>query len=269
MKSLSVHPLKTSIFQARQNIFEFVLASVPAELIQESMILAITSKIVSLAEGRLVPMTSINKKDLVEREADVFFGEIGYNCFLTVKEGLLIASAGIDESNSQTGDYILFPEDPSKSAKDLWQKLRQAWGIKNLGILITDSHTTPLRRGVSGICLSYAGFHAVRNMVGSQDLFGRELRMTQMNYADGLAATAVMLMGEGAECRPLVVIQNSEVEFTENQRVGELSIPLNEDLYFPLLDSFQKMSKKVDATEPMKICLAFEKDKKIGTEASS
>ena len=216
----------------------------PRPLIQEGIVLAVTSKIVSLAENRLVSRSTIDKKTLVQKEADTYLGEIGHGCFLTIKSGLLIPSAGIDESNSVNGDFIIFPKNPFLSAQNLLQDLRKIWNLKNLGLVITDSHTTPLRRGVTGICLSYAGFNAVRNLIGSRDLFGRELKMTQMNFADGLAASAVMLMGEGAESRPLVVIENSAVEFCETTRTDEINIPLEEDLYFPLLQTFLTQSTR-------------------------
>jgi F420-0:gamma-glutamyl ligase len=83
--------------------------------------------------------------------------------------------------------------------------------------------------------LSYWGFDAVINMVGTPDLFGRPLRMTRMNMADGLAAAAVMTMGEGREARPLALIENPGVEFTENTDPAEILIPLVENLYYPML----------------------------------
>ncbi|MES3037342.1 MAG: coenzyme F420-0:L-glutamate ligase [Bdellovibrionota bacterium] len=234
MEPLVVYPVKTSIFRDG-NLADFIIREVPKNLIQERMVLAVTSKIMSLAEGRLFPHGEIEKVDLVKKEADTFLGEIGYGCFLTIKEGLLIPSAGIDESNSETGHYILYPQDPFASTEKLWKSLREAWGLKNLGIVLTDSHTTPLRRGVSGISLAHWGFKALRRMVGSKDLFGRELLMTNMNLADGLATSAVMMMGEGAECCPLAIIKGFDLEFCETTDKDELRIPLAEDLYSPLL----------------------------------
>ena len=241
MKPLLVHALRTEIFGAGDDLVQFVAASVPATLVREELVLLVTSKIVSLAEERLVAHASIAKQDLVRREADVFFGEIGHGCFLTVKENLLLPSAGIDESNSATGDYILFPADPFASAEKLRQALQKRWGLQRLALLITDSHTSPLRRGVTGICLSYAGFKGVRSMVGKPDLFGRELRMTQMNLADGLAAAAVLMMGEGNESRPLAVIENAPIEFSEKSDRAQLNMPLEEDLYYPLLRAFMEI----------------------------
>lgn len=241
---LSVYPVQTPVFSKAQNLRDFVIACVPAGLVQEKMIVVVTSKIVSLAESRVVERSRTDKKSLVRQEADVYLGEIGYGCFLTVKCGLLLPSAGIDESNSATGDYILFPEDPFRSAASLWRELRLAWKLKDLGLLISDSHTTPLRRGVTGICLSYAGLRGVRNLVGQKDLFGRELRMTQMNLVDGLAASAVLMMGEGNESRPLAIITNADVEFSTDVRPGEIRIPLHEDLYYPLLQKCIEDSEK-------------------------
>ena len=114
---------------------DFIVSSVPSDLVHEGMLIAVTSKIVSLSEGRIVPKSSIDKGALVRREADVFLGEAGYGCMLTIKEGLFIPSAGIDESNSAGGDYILFPEKPFESARLLWEGLRARWGLSELGVM--------------------------------------------------------------------------------------------------------------------------------------
>lgn len=234
MKNLGVQPIQTSIFRGG-DLSDFIIRSVPKSLVQEEMVLAITSKIVSIAENRLVSRDKISKEDLVKQEADVFLGEIGYGCFLTIKNGLLIPSAGIDESNSENGDYILYPEDPFQSAEKLWLKLREHWNISKLGIVLTDSHTTPLRRGVTGIALSYWGFEPLRKLIGSKDLFGRELQMTNMNLVDGIAASAVLTMGEGSESAPIAIVQGLDIEFCEVSSLDRLSIPLSEDLYEPIL----------------------------------
>jgi len=234
MKALSVQPVKTAIFRGG-NLVSFIETAIPRQRIQEEMVLAVTSKIVSIAEKRWVPKDRISKAELVEKEADLFLGEIGYGCFLTVKEGLLIPSAGIDESNSETGDYILYPEDPYASARQLWTQLREKWGLQKFGVILTDSHTTPLRRGVTGVALSYWGFEPLRKLVGSKDLFGRELQMTNMNLVDGLASAAVLMMGEGCESTPLALIHGLDLEFHNTGGAKALSIPLEEDLYAPLL----------------------------------
>ena len=231
--NLSVQPVKTRVFNVGEDLAAFILEAVPQ--VEEGSVICITSKIVSLAERRLVPREAIEKQALVRQEADRFYGEIGHGCFLTIKHGLLIPSAGIDESNSAGGDYILYPEDPFASAKSLWLELRERWSVDALGVILTDSRTTPLRRGVTGVCLSYWGFLGLKNLMGTPDLFGRELRMTQMNLADGLAASAVMLMGEGSESTPLTLTSGAQLVFTAQSDRDQLEIPLEEDLYYPIL----------------------------------
>lgn len=233
-------PLRTRVFSASENLAAFVAESVPRALVKEKMVVAVTSKIVSLAENRIVDRTKIEKLELVKRESERFYGEIGHGCFLTVKHGLLIASAGIDESNSATGDYILYPEDPYASARHLWAQLREIWGLSELGIVLTDSRTMPLRRGVTGIALSYWGFHALRNLIGRPDIFGRPMKMTQMNLADGIAGTAVMVMGEADERMPLALVSGMELEFTPVISPEEIGIPYEEDLYYPVLKACEE-----------------------------
>jgi dihydrofolate synthase / folylpolyglutamate synthase len=239
MSGLRVRALETALFGKGDNLTDFILANVPGEMVHERMILAVTSKIVSLAEGRLVSRALTDKASLVRKEADIFLGEAGYGCMLTVKEGLFIPSAGIDESNSAGGDFILYPAEPFSAARLLWENLRDAWELEELGILLTDSRTFPLRWGVTGVCLSYWGFRAVKSMIGSEDLFGRPLQMTKINRADAFASAAVVTMGEGSERRPLALLSGMECEFTEHTDPSELRIEPKDDLYFPLFRGFE------------------------------
>lgn len=194
----------------------------------------ITSKVVSLSENRVVAKEKVDKSQLIHSEADYDLGDLAFGCRLTIKHGLFIPSAGIDESNSEGGDFILFPERPFESARRIHQFLLNSFHLSEVGVLITDSHTLPLRKGVTGIALSYWGFKGVRNMVGTKDLFGRELKMTQMDLADGLAAAAVLMMGEADEACPLALIENAPVEFSDAVQETELGIPVEEDLYYPI-----------------------------------
>lgn len=233
LENLKLSPVQTRILRKSESLSYFIIESVPKNLICEKMILAVTSKIFSLAENRLVPMDSISKQDLIDKEADHNLGEVGYGCYLTIKEGLFIASAGIDESNSEGGDYILYPEDPFASCKELYLELKEAWKLKELGILMTDSHTTPLRRGVTGISLAHWGFRGLQSAIGKPDLFGREMKMTTINFADGLAAAATMVMGEAREARPLAILNAEGIEFVSETDRNELKMPTQDDLYYP------------------------------------
>jgi len=199
-------------------------------------VLAITSKVISLSEGQVVPKTAIEKTALVKQESDQYLGEVGYGCHLTVKHGLFIPSAGIDESNAEGDYYILFPKDPYLTAHTIRDSLAREWGLINFGVIITDSHTSPLRAGVTGITLAHSGFKGIENKVGTPDLFGRPLKMTRINAADALSTTAVYCMGESNECTPLAILRSTGIVFEREhkERKTECAIPPEEDLYFPL-----------------------------------
>lgn len=237
---LSVLPVKTAIFHPGDDLVEFLVHHLQDRPLQERSILAITSKIVSLAEGRIVPFASIDKKDLIRQEANHYLGEIGYGVSLTITHGLLVAAAGIDESNSENGDYIVYPKNPTVSAEKLHTALKKRLGLKELGIILTDSRTGPLRLGVVGVSLAYAGFHPLRNMIGKDDIFGRPLKMTKINLTDSLAAAAVLMMGEADERCPLAVVENAPVEFTDHPRREDLEVAPEDDMYLPLYKHLMK-----------------------------
>jgi dihydrofolate synthase / folylpolyglutamate synthase len=242
--------LRTDVYRPGQDLVQFVVdafsVAPPARVPREGDIICITSKIVSLAEGRLEKRSdwesnSRTKKDLIHREADVYLADGPFGVSLTIKHGIMIPSAGIDESNSETGDFILYPVDPWASAKALWSGLRKHWGLQDLGVLITDSHTQPLRRGVIGVALSYWGFHGVKDLVGAEDIFGRELKFTKVHVADALAAASVLLMGEANERTPLVLIEDAHVAFSTTIDPREGVIPPEDDLYLSLYERSLKL----------------------------
>ena len=219
------------------------------EAISEKTILVITSKIISLCQGRILSKASISKEALIRQEADAVIQapESPYGITLTLKNNALIPSAGIDESNGN-GVYILYPEQIQKTTAALWTYLRKSHAIEHLGIIITDSHTTPLRRGVTGIALGWCGFSPLYSYVGKPDLYGNPLRVTQINLLDGLASAAVVVMGEGNEQTPLAMIHNApKVSFLSQPPSPEeeesITISLEEDLYAPLLKGVRWVSK--------------------------
>jgi F420-0:gamma-glutamyl ligase len=209
----------------------------------EGKILAVTSKIVSVCENQIVPRSEVSKTELIRRQADRDLGEIGYGSRLTVKENLLLASAGIDESNSETDDFICLPKNSKQSAFELWNALRSRFQLKSFGVVITDSRTSPLRLGTTGVSLSHWGFDGLKDRVGQPDLFGRPLQVTKVNLVDALAAAAVLVMGEGEEQTPLALISElpeNMVTFHDSTDVDELRVKMVNgefptDLYWPFL----------------------------------
>ncbi|MBI4085952.1 MAG: coenzyme F420-0:L-glutamate ligase [Candidatus Liptonbacteria bacterium] len=222
--------------------------------IPERSILAVTSKIVSICEGRIAPVDSVDKTKLIEEEADYFLPlkQNKYNVILTIKNNMLIPSAGVDESNGN-GSYILWPRDSRRTANEIRVYLTKRFKKKNIGVIITDSRTSPLRWGTTGTVLAHSGFSALNDYIGKPDIFRRKLKMTKANVSEGLAAAAVLAIGEGNEQTPLALIE--DVPFVHFQtrnpsssEVKELSINPKDDLYASLLRgvSWRKGKKKRD-----------------------
>jgi F420-0:gamma-glutamyl ligase len=173
---IQIEPVSTRIFNVSESVAEFVFEHLHAGQLKDGDILAVTSKIVSLAEGRLIAQRLVTKADLVRREADHYLVDTTYGTALTIKDGILLPAAGIDESNSADGAFILYPKNPVASAKALYEKLRSKFGYSNIGVIFTDSHTQPLRCGVTGIALASWGFHQTKKLIGQPDLFGEKFR---------------------------------------------------------------------------------------------
>lgn len=234
---MQIKAIKTKIFRENEDLFLFILKYV--KKIPEKSILIITSKIVALSEGRTVECKNEKQKiKLIKEESD--FAIKTKLVWLSIKNDMFMANAGIDESNAK-GKLVLLPKNSFKSAEILRKKIAQKFHLKNLGVLITDSRLLPLRAGAVGMAMGYAGFQGVRNYIGKKDIFGRVLKMSRTDVADSLATSAVLCMGEGKEQQPLALITDAPVYFVKKINKKELKISPDKDLYLPLFGSIKKI----------------------------
>jgi F420-0:gamma-glutamyl ligase len=164
---------------------------------------------------------------------------------LTIKNNILIPTSGIDESNAN-GYYILWPKKPFECAKEIYDFIKKQFGLKAFGVIISDSHTTPLRTGIMGIGIAYYGFYPLRDYRNKKDIFKRKLKMSQTNIVDSLSASAVYAMGEGAEQTPIAIIEDvGDIKFIEKTfKKDPLGIDIDEDIYSSLLKSVKWKNKK-------------------------
>jgi len=212
------------------------------ERMPDNSILAITSKIVGICEGRVVPIGSIEKNALVKRESDFFLDRSlsKFNMSFTITHGTLIPVAGIDESNGN-GQYVLWPANPQKSANQARAYLKNRFGLKNIGIILTDSTARPLHYGTEGVAIAYSGFAPSNNYIGQPDLFGRPFKISISNILDALAAAAVVVMGEGTEQTPLAIIEDVPFVRFQNQDPTKEELEsfflshMEDDLFAPFL----------------------------------
>lgn len=234
-----VRPIKTErLTSGSKTIFEFLDSYI--DDLEEKSVLTITSKIVALCERRVADANT-DKEELAKAEADYYLppDESKYHHHFTIIHRTLLGMSGIDESNAD-GQLVLLPKDPQASANGIRRHLQDKFRLDNLGVIITDSVSIPLRLGAIGACLSYSGFKAVKDYRGQMDLFGRPFKVSQANIAAGLAAAAVLAMGEGAEQTPLAIIR--DVPFLEFQsqnpspkELQSVNLLLEDDLFAPFL----------------------------------
>lgn len=222
------------------------------KILQDKDVLLITSKILAIHQGRCIEIgPNVDKTKLIKREAQKYkiTDHIqGHRFILTVKQNTLIPSAGIDESNGN-GYYILWPAKTVSLLKQIHRYLTKKHKIKNLGLIATDSHLIPLRRGVVGISIGFYGFEPLNDHRGEKDIFGRTLKYTQVNVVDPLAAIGVLLMGESSERTPMFIIRGLKLKYTRRNTYKKLLYPYKQDLYYPLLRVFDKKAKSAKLRE--------------------
>ncbi len=221
--------------------------------LKEGDIVAISSKVVSIDEGRTLPIEGIDKEKLVEQESDWYLKAprtARWRSRFTIAKGSMAGSAGIDESNGSE-HYILYPADPFKSARRLRTWLQKHYGVKQLAVIITDSVSLPLRRGAIGFALSWDGIDPLRDYRGTPDIFGRLIKVELANLIDALAAAAVFEMGEGAECVPVAVIRAAKNVVFKNRSPradAQLIVEPENDVFAPLF--FHRHLNWKRASEP-------------------
>jgi coenzyme F420-0:L-glutamate ligase/coenzyme F420-1:gamma-L-glutamate ligase len=190
--------------------------------LEDDDILVLAQKIISKAQGRWVDLETVVpgeaalklaqevEKDprlvemILQESNQVVRKRLG-TLIVEHKCGFICANAGIDHSNVKgEGDWVLLlPKDPDKSAENLRAEIVQAAGVE-IGVLIIDSHGRAWRNGTVGITIGLAGLPGVVNRVGDKDLFGYELKATEIGAADELAAGASLLMGQVDEGTPVI-----------------------------------------------------------------
>jgi len=240
---VKVTPIKTEkILPGTSTIFEILDKYI--KNLNEKSIVAIASKIVAICEGRVVKKTSDEQKDVLTKQEAEFYLPREYNQYgfmITINENIMVASAGVDESNGN-GYYVLWPSNPQKGANEVREYLAKKFNLSEVGVVITDSKLTPLRWGVTGVAVAHSGFTALKNYIGTPDIFGRLMQAEKSNIADSLATAAVVEMGEGNEQQPLAIIDDLKfVEFQKRnpteEELNNLKIALKDDVYASLLTS--------------------------------
>jgi dihydrofolate synthase / folylpolyglutamate synthase len=230
-------PVSTRVLVPPQDdLFAVLAESLPP--LQERDIVIVTSKVVAIHEGQSIAMDEIEKEVLVQREADYLIPRPYWKTPLTITRNAFIGAGGVDESNGD-GYYILLPKDAFVSAELIHTHLREQYGLAELGIVITDSASMPLRYGAKGVAIGWWGFSPLQDHIGRKDLFGREIKVERSNLVDGIAAGATVVSGEVNECIPVVIARGvPQVTFVSGDTRHELFSPVHDDVFRVLYEQW-------------------------------
>jgi coenzyme F420-0:L-glutamate ligase/coenzyme F420-1:gamma-L-glutamate ligase len=213
-------------------------------------VLAVAQKVVSKSEGRSVDLATVApsaqaielakeiQKDprLVELILSESVRVVRSRPNVLIVEhrlGFVMANAGIDQSNVAPGDGVeralLLPVDPDGSAEALRAGLAGLFGVPP-AVIITDSFGRPFRRGTAGVAIGAAGLPALLDLRGNPDLFGRILQVSISGFADEIAAAASLVMGQGDEAQPVVLVRGLSWQAPANP-ASNLVRPASEDMF--------------------------------------
>src|SRR3989344_5093221 len=211
-ESMNIRAVRARIFRENEDLVDFIRKAIPK--LKNGSVLVVTSKIVALSEGRTAHVRTRKEKEALIKKESTWALQTHPEWWWTEKDGALLVNAGIDDSNADLPRVdsrvkaggkrvVLLPKDSFKAAALLRKQLRWLYKVKSLGVVITDSRISPMRAGVTGLALGYAGFKGIRDYRGKKDIFGRTMNVTVTDVSDSLATPATVVMGEGGERRRL------------------------------------------------------------------
>jgi coenzyme F420-0:L-glutamate ligase/coenzyme F420-1:gamma-L-glutamate ligase len=225
---------------AGDDVAAFIAATVALE---EGDVVVVAQKVVSKSEGRVVRLEDAEpsararelagdedarKIEWILREAARVVRARPPLIVAETRQGFICASAGVDASNAPAeGTLVLLPVDPDASAHRLRARLRELAGA-DVAVIVSDSFGRPWRIGTTDVAIGAAGLRVLRDLRGTRDRRGYELRSTQIAVADELAGAAELVMGK-AEGIPAAVIRGADVAGAGSAR--ELVIPEERDLF--------------------------------------
>ncbi|OQR59554.1 coenzyme F420-0:L-glutamate ligase [Streptomyces maremycinicus] len=166
-------------------------------------VLLVTSKIVSKAEGRVV--RADDREAAIDAETVRVVARRGTLRIVENRQGLIMAAAGVDASNTPAGTVLLLPEDPDASARAIRAGLRDALGV-DVGVLVTDTFGRPWRAGLTDVAIGAAGVRVLDDLRGGTDAYGNPLSATVVATADELAGAGDLVKGKAAGL-PVAVVR--------------------------------------------------------------
>ncbi|WP_371796066.1 coenzyme F420-0:L-glutamate ligase [Streptomyces sp. NBC_01718] len=187
--------------RAGDNLAKLIAATEPG--LVDGDILLVTSKIVSKAEGRIVE--AADREAAIDAETVRVVARRGTLRIVENRQGLVMAAAGVDASNTPAGTVLLLPEDADASARTIRDGLRDTLGVE-VGVVVTDTFGRPWRNGLTDVAIGAAGVRVLDDLRGGTDAYGNPLSATVVATADELASAGDLVKGK-AEGLPVAVVR--------------------------------------------------------------
>ncbi|QKW06851.1 coenzyme F420-0:L-glutamate ligase [Streptomyces sp. NA04227] len=210
------------------DLVKLIAATSPA--LVDGDVLLVTSKIVSKAEGRVVE--AADREAAIDAETVRVVARRGTLRIVENRQGLVMAAAGVDASNTPAGTVLLLPEDPDASARALRTGLRDTLGV-DVGVILTDTVGRPWRSGLTDVAIGAAGVRVLDDLRGGTDAHGNPLSATVVATADELAAAADLVKGKASGC-PVAVVRGLGHTVGETTAGGRDLVRLARDDMFRL-----------------------------------
>ena len=214
--------------------------------IQNGDILVVTHKIVSKAEGRVVELDSIEPStkainmakehdkdprimELILRESSQILRAKDGIIISETRHGFVCANAGVDQSNVKGDTAVLLPLAPDESADRVRHAVKKKVG-KTVAVIITDTFGRTFRNGQTNVAIGIAGINPIKSYIGTYDMYGRKLRVTEIAVADEIASASELVMGK-SESTPVAIIRGYNFEKTSKASIKSLLRAKDRDLF--------------------------------------
>jgi len=218
------------------------------EFLSKGDIVVVAQKVISKAEGRLIDLENVNPSEkslqiakqnnkdprlielILNESVDILRLARGI-IIVETKRGLICANAGVDQSNVENSNHYatLLPEDADLSARELRHSFKRKTGI-DVAVVITDTFGRPFREGQINVALGIAGIQPRKSYIGTMDMYGKKLKVTEIAVVDEIASAAELQMGK-SERIPVVIIRGYLYQMVENSSLSQLLRSKEKDLF--------------------------------------
>jgi coenzyme F420-0:L-glutamate ligase/coenzyme F420-1:gamma-L-glutamate ligase len=243
---IQIIPVRISANIRLHDELDVIILEAAGQEIQNGDVLVVAHKIVSKAEGRVVNLADIkpspkaikmakeHSKDprvmelILKESVQILRAKDGIIVSET-RHGLVCANAGVDQSNVEGDAAVLLPVDPDRSANRLRDAVKVKAG-KEIAVVITDTFGRPFREGQTNVAIGVAGLSPIKSYIGSRDMYGRKLRVSEIAIADEIASAAELVMGK-AESIPIAIIRGYKFEKAAKSSAKSLQRSRERDLF--------------------------------------